>query len=114
MATAETSASASTQQAVPSSPGAAVTNLIKSGDFILVKTPSGDVRNVSIQGDEKQAKRKVNLGKFGSFTQAHLIGHPYGLAYEIMPDGNLKVRAPERMEELGEVKLLWLFIHSSY
>lgn len=71
--------------------------LIKSGDNVMIKVPSGDIKSVQVHDRPK----KINLGKFGSFNMDHLIGHPYGLSYEILKDGALHVRPPDLMEELG-------------
>lgn len=70
---------------------------IKSGDNILLRLPSGDYRNLKVH----DKPGRITLGKFGSFQQQQLIGHPYGLSYEIIPEGKIRVREPETMAELG-------------
>ncbi|KAG9007838.1 tRNA (adenine(58)-N(1))-methyltransferase non-catalytic subunit trm6 [Tulasnella sp. JGI-2019a] len=72
--------------------------IIKAGDNVLIRLPSGDIKTVQILDKPK----KVNLGKFGSFNMAQLVGHPFGLSYEILRDGDLKVRKPEPMEDLED------------
>lgn len=42
----------------------------------------------------------VSLGRVGSFFANELIGHPYGLSYEIH-DKKLKRLPPRTMQEIG-------------
>lgn len=71
---------------------------IKAGDNILLRTPSGDIRSIQVH----DRAGRINLGKFGSFVQAHLIGQPYGLSYEILPEGSIKMKLPESLADIGE------------
>ncbi|KAG8907198.1 tRNA (adenine(58)-N(1))-methyltransferase non-catalytic subunit trm6 [Tulasnella sp. 417] len=71
---------------------------IKSGDNVLLRLPSGDYRNLKVH----DKPGRITLGKFGSFHQKELIGHPYGLSYEILPEGKIRVRQPETMTELED------------
>ncbi|KAG8945308.1 tRNA (adenine(58)-N(1))-methyltransferase non-catalytic subunit trm6 [Tulasnella sp. 408] len=71
---------------------------IKSGDNVLLRLPSGDYRNLKVH----DKPGRITLGKFGSFHQKELIGHPYGLSYEILPEGKIRVREAETMTELED------------
>lgn len=44
--------------------------------------------------------REINFGKFGKFNSNALIGHPFGLVYEIVDHG-LKIVPPRPLQELG-------------
>ncbi|KAG8891982.1 tRNA (adenine(58)-N(1))-methyltransferase non-catalytic subunit trm6, partial [Tulasnella sp. 403] len=54
----------------------------------------------SIQITEKPTR--IHLGKFGSFAGKHLIGHPFGLSYEILGDASIKARQPDTMVDLED------------
>ncbi|KAG8851242.1 tRNA (adenine(58)-N(1))-methyltransferase non-catalytic subunit trm6 [Tulasnella sp. 330] len=88
----------SSKTVLPQATSAPIPGTIKSGDHVLIKLPSGDIKTVQVHDKPK----KVNLGKFGSFNMSQLIGHPFGLSYEILRDGDLKVRKPEPMEDLED------------
>jgi len=46
----------------------------------------------------------VSLGRFGSFSSEALLGHPYGLSYEIR-NGSLHVIPAQTLQELGMLVL---------
>ncbi|CAL1694467.1 unnamed protein product [Somion occarium] len=69
---------------------------IQSGDTILLRIPSGDVRTLKL---EKGGT--INLGKFGSFYSNELIGQPFGLTYDIS-DKKLEVIPPRTFQEVEE------------
>ncbi|GAA5862650.1 hypothetical protein JCM3774_001091 [Rhodotorula dairenensis] len=55
-------------------------SLIRLGDNVLLKLPSGVLKPVKIT-----ANGTVSLGKYGSFKGHLLVDHPYGHTYEIDP-----------------------------
>ncbi|KAG8968769.1 hypothetical protein FRB90_010797, partial [Tulasnella sp. 427] len=71
---------------------------IKSGDSVLLRLPSGDYRNLKVY----DKPGRITLGKFGSFLQNQLVGHPYGLSYDILAEGKISVRKAETMTELED------------
>jgi hypothetical protein len=75
-------------------------HLIHPGSQLLIRLPTGEIRHIRI--DEKLGERSVNLGKFGSFRVKELVGHPFGLTYEIQKDKSLVILPPQRLEELGK------------
>ncbi|TDL28112.1 Gcd10p-domain-containing protein [Rickenella mellea] len=70
--------------------------LIQAGHIVLIRLPSGEIKNVSLTKDSN-----ISLGKFGSFDSNALIGQPYGLSYEIIGK-NLKVLPPKTIQELED------------
>ncbi|KAG8778613.1 tRNA (adenine(58)-N(1))-methyltransferase non-catalytic subunit trm6 [Serendipita sp. 397] len=73
---------------------------IQAGSHLLLQLPSKEVRQVRI--DTNPGGKTINLGKFGSFKQSCLVGQPYGLSYEILPDKTLVIMPPTLLEELEE------------
>ncbi|KAL7748196.1 tRNA (adenine(58)-N(1))-methyltransferase non-catalytic subunit trm6 [Sorochytrium milnesiophthora] len=65
---------------------------IRDGDHILILLPSTNQKLVQLS-----SKEWVRLGKFGKFRGSEIVGHPFGLTYEIKGDGTLVVMA--RSEE---------------
>ncbi|KAH9968823.1 Gcd10p-domain-containing protein [Russula dissimulans] len=70
--------------------------LIHSGDTILLRLPTGDIKSYKLEADSV-----VNLGKFGSFPAGSLANHPYGLTYEIV-NKTISVIPPPAVEELED------------
>ncbi|KAF9531922.1 Gcd10p family-domain-containing protein [Crepidotus variabilis] len=50
---------------------------VQIGDLIMLKLPSGEIKGIKLENTI------INIGKVGSFHANELIGHPYGLSYEI-------------------------------
>ncbi|KIM70278.1 hypothetical protein SCLCIDRAFT_101867 [Scleroderma citrinum Foug A] len=71
-------------------------NNIQHGHTLLFKLPNGEVRGIKVEKDSI-----VSLGRVGSFFANELIGHPYGLSYEIH-DKKLKRLPPRTMQEIEE------------
>lgn len=70
---------------------------------VILRLPSGVFKLITI--NPKAAA--CSLGKFGSFNANDLIGHPYGLAYEIQTDKALKILTTDTLriiedEETGD------------
>ncbi|KAI0059451.1 Gcd10p-domain-containing protein [Artomyces pyxidatus] len=74
------------------------TNVIRAGDTVLLRLPTGDVRSYKLEADSV-----VNLGKFGSFEANYLVDQPYGLTHEIS-DKKLKVVPPRTIEEVEDTE----------
>ncbi|KAI0046621.1 Gcd10p-domain-containing protein [Auriscalpium vulgare] len=75
-----------------------IINAIRTGDNVLLRLPTGDVRNFKLEADAT-----INLGKFGSFHVSELVGHPYGLTHEIV-EKKLRVVLPKSIEELEDTE----------
>ncbi|KZO93990.1 Gcd10p-domain-containing protein [Calocera viscosa TUFC12733] len=73
-------------------------HLIKLGDHVVFKMPSEQTRVYKLEENTT-----VNLGKFGSFPGAKLLGHPFGLTYT-NERGELRVMQPEVVKELEETQ----------
>lgn len=71
---------------------------IRSGDNILLRLPTGEIRSVKLDKDST-----INLGKFGSFYANTLIDQPYGLSHEIV-DKQLRVLPPRTMSEIEDTE----------
>ncbi|TRM66234.1 Gcd10p family-domain-containing protein [Schizophyllum amplum] len=69
---------------------------IQSGNTVLLRVPSGDVRGIKIEKNTT-----VSLGRFGSFHANELLDEPYGLTYEIA-DKKLTVIPPKSHEEIED------------
>ncbi|KAG8935659.1 tRNA (adenine(58)-N(1))-methyltransferase non-catalytic subunit trm6 [Tulasnella sp. 418] len=87
--------------ALPTNPISSVdASRIKLNDYIILQLPSGELRSFII----KEPTGSLQLGKFGSFIQGQLLGHPFGHSYEILPgnEGKIRVQMPEGMRELED------------
>ncbi|KZT54804.1 Gcd10p-domain-containing protein [Calocera cornea HHB12733] len=84
---------------VPATAPGANSHVIKLGDHVIFRMPSQQTRIYKLE-----EKTTVNLGKFGSFPAANLIGHPFGLTYTIHDLGELRVMQPEVVKELEETQ----------
>ncbi|EIM92889.1 Gcd10p-domain-containing protein [Stereum hirsutum FP-91666 SS1] len=71
---------------------------VKSGNTVLLKLPTGDVKSVKIDKDSS-----VSLGKFGSFHANELIGQPYGLTHEIV-NKQLKIVPPKSIVDIEDTE----------
>ncbi|KAF8204077.1 Gcd10p family-domain-containing protein [Pholiota molesta] len=69
---------------------------IQSGDLVLVRLPKGDIKSVKVEKNTT-----VVIPKFGSFFANELVGHPYGLTYEIQ-DKKLTYVPPRTLEEIED------------
>lgn len=92
--------------------------VIECGQFAVVKLPSESLKIVELRSNST-----INLGKFGSFKVNGVLGYPYGQAFEILDDKDVKpikslmeleaVEADIEEEELTKDKLTELFSASS-
>lgn len=86
---------------------------IQSGDLVLVRLPKGDIKSVKVEKNtcvtaftitvnrcSEFNLRTVVIPKFGPFFANELVGHPYGLTYEIQ-DKKLTYVPPRTLEEIG-------------
>ncbi|KAL7412032.1 Gcd10p family-domain-containing protein [Mrakia frigida] len=55
------------------------TNVIQSGDQVMLKLPSGLIKMIEVKGE-----KTISLGKFGSFPSSALLNQPYGITYQIV------------------------------
>lgn len=74
------------------------------GRHVLLRTP-GDFVKIALITEESyvqyliiihhscamHTRNMISLGRFGSFDITNLIGKPYGVTFELMPDQSLKV-----------------------
>ncbi|KAG8763805.1 tRNA (adenine(58)-N(1))-methyltransferase non-catalytic subunit trm6 [Ceratobasidium sp. 428] len=76
--------------------------VIRAGDNLLLRLPNGELKLVKIPDGD--GRGDIKLGKYGIFRSENLLGHPFGLSYEI---GEKKVphvvaqKAIEDVEETG-------------
>ncbi|GAA5979467.1 hypothetical protein JCM11641_005404 [Rhodosporidiobolus odoratus] len=99
-----------TAVATPAVPSTASTSssrsLIRTGDNVLLKLPSGIVKPVKIN-----STGSVALGKYGSFKAKELVGKPYGHTYEILEGGTLAT-VQATLKEIEETEANNEFIKS--
>lgn len=69
---------------------------IQSGHTVLLRLPSGETKGFKVEKDAT-----VSIGRVGSFRANELIGHPYGLTYEIHGK-ELTVQPPCTLQEVEE------------
>ncbi|GAA6051958.1 hypothetical protein JCM3770_002984 [Rhodotorula araucariae] len=102
--------SASAAAKLPAAPGPAVDRdaraLIRAGDNVLLKLPSGVLKPVKLN-----PAAKVSLGKYGTFIAKELVGRPYGHTYEVADDGSL-ARVKATLNEIEETEANNEFIAS--
>ncbi|GAA5891358.1 hypothetical protein JCM6882_004670 [Rhodosporidiobolus microsporus] len=107
----EPTASTSAPPARPKAAAAPSTSssraLIRAGDNVLLKLPSGILRPIKINQNGT-----ISLGKYGSFKAKELIGRPYGHTYEIEEDGSLSV-VKATLNEIEETEANNEFINST-
>ncbi|GAA5921494.1 hypothetical protein JCM3775_003074 [Rhodotorula graminis] len=59
--------------------------LIRAGDNVLLKLPSGVLKPIKLN-----PASKISLGKYGTFTGGELVGKAYGHTYEVRDGGKLQ------------------------
>lgn len=69
---------------------------IQSGHTVLLRLPSGETKGFKVEKDAT-----ISIGRVGSFRANELIGHPYGLTYEIRGK-ELAVQPPRTLQEVEE------------
>ncbi|KAG0700659.1 Gcd10p-domain-containing protein [Suillus ampliporus] len=69
---------------------------IQSGHTVLLRLPSGETKGFKVEKDGT-----VSIGRVGSFRANELIGHPYGLTYEIHGK-ELTIQPPRTLQEVEE------------
>ncbi|KAG1904757.1 Gcd10p-domain-containing protein [Suillus fuscotomentosus] len=69
---------------------------IQSGHTVLLRLPSGETKGFKVEKDAT-----ISIGRVGSFRANELIGHPYGLTYEIRGK-ELTVQPPHTLQEVEE------------
>jgi tRNA (adenine-N(1)-)-methyltransferase non-catalytic subunit len=69
---------------------------IQPGHTVLLRLPSGETKGFKVEQDAT-----VSIGRVGSFRANELIGHPYGLTYEIRGK-ELTVQPPRTLQEVEE------------
>ncbi|KAB5591871.1 TRNA (adenine(58)-N(1))-methyltransferase non-catalytic subunit TRM6 [Ceratobasidium theobromae] len=74
--------------------------IIRPGDNVLLSLPNNDVKLIKIP--DGNGKGDVKLGKYGIFRSEHLLGHPFGLSYELEDKKALKVVPPKTIGEIEE------------
>ncbi|BGP38423.1 tRNA (adenine(58)-N(1))-methyltransferase non-catalytic subunit trm6 [Rhodotorula kratochvilovae] len=102
--------SSSTAAPAPAQPPAAVDRdarkVIRAGDNVLLKLPSGVLKPVKVN-----PSAKVSLGKYGTFLGKELVGRPYGHTYEVADNGSLE-RVKVTLNEIEETEANNEFIAS--
>lgn len=73
---------------------------IRPGDNILLRLPNDELKLLKIPDGDGHGDMK--LGKYGIFRGEHLLGHPFGLSYEVVEKKSLKVVPPKTIEEIEE------------
>ncbi|ELU39443.1 Gcd10p domain-containing protein [Rhizoctonia solani AG-1 IA] len=73
---------------------------IRPGDNVILKLPNGELKLVKIPDGD--GKGEIKLGKYGAFRSEHILGHPFGLSYEILDKKELKVVPHRTIEEIEE------------
>ncbi|KAF8713644.1 Gcd10p protein, partial [Rhizoctonia solani] len=71
---------------------------IRPGDNVILKLPNGELKLVKIPDGD--GKGEIKLGKYGAFRSEHILGHPFGLSYEILDKKELKVVPHRTIEEI--------------
>ncbi|CAE6535660.1 unnamed protein product [Rhizoctonia solani] len=62
---------------------------IRPGDSVILQLPNKELKLVKIP--DVEGKGDIKLGKYGAFRSEQLLGHPFGLSYEIVDKKELKV-----------------------
>ncbi|GAA6028044.1 hypothetical protein JCM8097_001845 [Rhodosporidiobolus ruineniae] len=99
--------STSAAPAPSDAPSSSSRGLIKHGDNVLLKLPSGILRPIKVQQNGN-----ISLGKYGSFKAKELVGRPYGHTYEVGENGKLSV-VKVTLNEIEETEANNEFITSS-
>lgn len=74
--------------------------VIRPGDNLLLRLPNGELKLVKIA--EGDGRGDVKLGKYGIFRSEYMLGHPFGLSYEIVEKKALKTVAQKSIEDIEE------------
>lgn len=72
-------------------------DILKNGDNVLIKLPSGTFRLVTVKSD---CNMQVNLGKFGSFMADDIIGRFYNQPLEIFD--TMSIRTTTNIDFLAD------------
>ncbi|KAJ1302812.1 hypothetical protein OPQ81_003118 [Rhizoctonia solani] len=73
---------------------------IRPGDNVILRLPNSELKLVKIP--EGDGKGDIKLGKYGIFRSEQLLGHPFGLSYEIVDKKELKVVPHKAIEDIEE------------
>ncbi|KAG8730036.1 tRNA (adenine(58)-N(1))-methyltransferase non-catalytic subunit trm6 [Ceratobasidium sp. 414] len=74
--------------------------VIQAGDNLLLRLPNGELKMVKIPDGD--GRGDVKLGKYGIFRSENLLGHPFGLSYEVGDKKGLQVAAQKAIEGVEE------------
>ncbi|KAG8769967.1 tRNA (adenine(58)-N(1))-methyltransferase non-catalytic subunit trm6 [Ceratobasidium sp. 428] len=74
--------------------------VIRAGDNLLLRLPNGELKLVKIPDGD--GRGDIKLGKYGIFRSEGLLGHPFGLSYEIGEKKGLHVVAQKAIEDIEE------------
>ncbi|KAG9102889.1 tRNA (adenine(58)-N(1))-methyltransferase non-catalytic subunit trm6 [Ceratobasidium sp. 370] len=74
--------------------------VIRAGDNLLLRLPNGELKLVKIP--DGAGRGDVKLGKYGIFRSENLLGHPFGLSYEIGEKKALHPVAQKTIEDIEE------------
>ncbi|KAG8691941.1 tRNA (adenine(58)-N(1))-methyltransferase non-catalytic subunit trm6, partial [Ceratobasidium sp. 395] len=74
--------------------------VIRAGDNLLLRLPNGELKLVKIPDED--GRGDVKLGKYGIFRSENLLGHPFGLSYEIGEKKVPHVVAQKAIEDVEE------------
>ncbi|GAA5835051.1 hypothetical protein JCM9279_007183 [Rhodotorula babjevae] len=82
-----TSSSSASAPSAPPQPkvGHDARRLIRAGDNVLLKLPSGVLKPIKLN-----PASKISLGKYGTFVGSELVGRAYGHTYEVGDGGSLE------------------------
>ena len=72
------------------------TRFVPARQQTLLRLPSGVMKQVTLEPG-----KMISIGKFGTFKADEIIGRPFGLTYEILADGSLKIMQQAVAEALG-------------
>ncbi|CAE6438706.1 unnamed protein product [Rhizoctonia solani] len=73
---------------------------IRPGDNVILKLPNGELKLIKIPDGE--GKGDIKLGKYGIFRSEQLLGHSFGLSYEIVDNKELKLVPHKVVEDIEE------------
>ncbi|KAG8731866.1 tRNA (adenine(58)-N(1))-methyltransferase non-catalytic subunit trm6 [Ceratobasidium sp. 423] len=73
---------------------------IRPGDNVILQLPNGELKLIKIPDGE--GKGDIKLGKYGLFRSEQLLGHPFGLSYEIVDKKELKLVPHKVIDDIEE------------
>ncbi|CAE6447289.1 unnamed protein product [Rhizoctonia solani] len=73
---------------------------IRPGNNLILQLPNSELKLVKVPDGE--GKGDIKLGKYGSFRSEQLLGHPFGLSFEIVDKKDLKVVSHKVIEDIEE------------